>query len=220
MHVGDEVIVRVADVIRRSLTPRMLAARDLRRPLRALRRRRHARRGAGRSPRTCATGSHGSASSPARSPVDVSASFGVARVSESKQPLSHALAAAEIACKAAKDRGRDRVEIYEDSDQSIVRRYTDVTLVGTLREALAQDRFRLDAQPIVPLNGAAIGPKFELLLRMTDEAAQSVCPGQVPVGCRALPARARHRPLGRAPRARDAGRARREPACAAAPASP
>ena len=59
--------------------------------------------------------------------VDVSASFGVARVVEGKHPLSHALAAAEIACKAAKDRGRDRVEIYDDSDQSIVRRYTDMT---------------------------------------------------------------------------------------------
>ena len=29
---------------------------------------------------------------------------------------------------------------------------------------------------IVPLNGAASGPKFELLLRMTDEAGQSVSP--------------------------------------------
>ena len=63
--------------------------------------------------------------------VEVSASFGVARVDGGKQPLAHALAAAEIACKAAKDRGRNRVELYEDSDQSIVRRYTDVTLVGT-----------------------------------------------------------------------------------------
>jgi EAL domain-containing protein (putative c-di-GMP-specific phosphodiesterase class I) len=108
--------------------------------------------------------------------VDVSASFGVARVADGKYPLSHALAAAEIACKAAKDRGRDRVETYEESDQSIVRRFTDVTLVGTLRYALAQDCFRLDAQPIVPLNGAPATPKFELLLRMLDEDGESVTP--------------------------------------------
>jgi len=100
----------------------------------------------------------------------------VARVMDGKHPLSHALAAAEIACKAAKDRGRDRVETYAEADQSIVRRYTDVTLVGTLRYALSQDRFRLEAQPIVPLNGAVIGPKCELLLRMTDEAGESVAP--------------------------------------------
>jgi diguanylate cyclase (GGDEF)-like protein len=175
MHVGDEVIVRVADVIRRSLAPRMLAARisgdrfalfasdssvdatqDIAENLRE-----------GLERLDFVNGTKA---------VDVSASFGVARVVESKHPLSHALAAAEIACKAAKDRGRDRVEIYEDSDQSIVRRYTDIGLIGTLRQALAEDRFRLEAQPIVPLNGAASGPKFELLLRMTDEAGDSVSP--------------------------------------------
>ena len=175
MHVGDEVIVRVAEVIRRHLTPRMLAARisgdryavfvgdatletaqgiaeNLREGLERL---------------GFVAGAQ---------PVEVSASFGVARIAESKHPLSHALAAAEIACKAAKDRGRARVETYEDSDLSIVRRYTDVTLVGTLRYALAHDSFRLEAQSIVPLNGASGGPKFELLLRMTDESGQSISP--------------------------------------------
>jgi len=175
MHVGDEVIVRVADAIRRSLTPRMLAARisgdrfalfvgdatlDIAQGIAE-----NLRDGLERL--DFVSGRH---------TVDVSASFGVARVAESKHPLSHALAAAEIACKAAKDRGRDRVEVYEESDQSIVRRYTDVTLVGTLRRALAEDRFRLEAQPIVPLNGTATGAKFELLLRMTDENGESISP--------------------------------------------
>ena len=175
MHVGDEVIARVAEVIRRHLTPRMLAARisgdrfavfaadtpfDAAQTIAENLRDGLARLGFVAGSRT----------------VDVSASFGVARVVDGKHPLSHALAAAEIACKAAKDRGRDRVEIYEESDQSIVRRYTDVTLVGTLRYALAQDQFRLEAQTIVPLNGALVGPKYELLLRMTDESGQGVSP--------------------------------------------
>lgn len=175
MHVGDEVIVRVAEVIRGSLTPRMLAARI----------------SGDRFALFVADASLDTAQEIAENlrdglerlgfvagaqPVEVSASFGVARVVDSKHPLSHALAAAEIACKAAKDRGRDRVETYEDSDQSIVRRYTDVTLVGTLRYALANDSFRLEAQSIVPLNGSAGGPKFELLLRMLDEAGESIAP--------------------------------------------
>lgn len=175
MHVGDEVILRVAEVIRGQLTPRTLAARisgdrfalflsdtslDAAQTIAE-----NLRDGLGRLGFVAGSTS-----------VEVSASFGVARVVDGKHPLSHALAAAEIACKAAKDRGRDRVEIYEESDQSIVRRFTDVTLVGTLRQALAEDRFRLEAQSIVPLNGAASGPKFELLLRMTDEAGQSISP--------------------------------------------
>ena len=175
MHVGDEVILRVADVIRRGLPPRMVAARisgdryavfladtpaDAAQTLAE-----NLRDGMARLDYIVGTQA-----------VEVTASFGVAQVGEGRHPLAHALAAAEIACKAAKDRGRDRVEIYEDADQSIVRRYTDVTLVGTLRGALAEDRFRLEAQAIVPLNGAATGPKFELLLRMTDEDGQSISP--------------------------------------------
>jgi EAL domain-containing protein (putative c-di-GMP-specific phosphodiesterase class I) len=111
-----------------------------------------------------------------RQTVDISASFGIAAVVGGHLSLSHALASAEIACKAAKDRGRNRVEVYADGDQSIVRRYTDLTLIGTVRAALLDQRFRLEAQPIVPLNGAAPNPKFELLLRMTDEDGNSIPP--------------------------------------------
>jgi diguanylate cyclase (GGDEF)-like protein len=175
MHVGDEVIARVAEVIRRHLTPRMLAAR--------ISGDRFALFAADASLDAAQTIAENLRDSLERlgfvagaRAVDVSASFGVARVVDGKHPLAHALAAAEIACKAAKDRGRDRVEIYEESDQSIVRRFTDVTLVGTLRYALAQDRFKLEAQTIVPLNGAVSGPKYELLLRMTDENGQSISP--------------------------------------------
>ncbi|HET9694453.1 MAG TPA: EAL domain-containing protein [Steroidobacteraceae bacterium] len=175
MHVGDEVIVRVAEAIRRSVTPRMLAARisgdrfalmlpeatvdqaqDLAERLRdALERLAFIRD---------------------RQTVDITASFGIAAVMGGNHPLSHALASAEIACKAAKDRGRNRVEVYAEGDQSIVRRYTDLTLVGTVRSALLDQRFRLEAQPIVALNGAPAHPKFELLLRMTDEAGNSIPP--------------------------------------------
>ena len=175
MHVGDEVIVRVAEVIRRNLAPRMLASRisgdrfALFVPDATLETAQQVaeslREGLGRLDFVARKGA-----------VEVTASFGVARIVDGKHPLSHALAAAEIACKVAKDRGRDRVEIYEDADQSIVRRYTDVTLVGTLRQALAEDRFLLEAQPIVPLNGTSSGPKFELLLRMRDERGQSIAP--------------------------------------------
>jgi len=175
MHVGDEVIVRVAELIRRQQTPRMLASR-----ISGDRFALFATDSTLDAAQTIAESLRDSLANldfvAGTQPVDVSASFGVARVMDGKHPLSHALAAAEIACKAAKDRGRDRVETYADADQSIVRRFTDVTLVGTLRYALSQDRFRLEAQPIVPLNGAVIGPKCELLLRMTDEAGESVAP--------------------------------------------
>jgi diguanylate cyclase (GGDEF)-like protein len=175
MHVGDDVIVRVADVIRRNLSPRMLAARI------------SGDRFAVFMPEATVTmaqdvaerlrsGFEQQSFVRERHTVDISASFGVALVAAGEHPLSHGLASAEIACKAAKDRGRNRVEVYAEGDQSIVRRYTDLTLIGTVRSALLDQRFRMEAQVIVPLNGAPPTPKYELLLRMTDESGTSVPP--------------------------------------------
>jgi len=175
LHVGDEVIVRVAEVIRRALAPRMLASRISGDRFAVLMGEAPLDRGREFAEMLCEQLGALDFIAGGKA-VEVSASFGVARVGDGKQPLAHALAAAEIACKAAKDRGRNRVELYEDSDQSIVRRYTDVTLVGTLRHALAHDSFRLEAQAIVSLSGAAPGARYELLLRMTDEQQRTIAP--------------------------------------------
>jgi EAL domain-containing protein (putative c-di-GMP-specific phosphodiesterase class I) len=109
--------------------------------------------------------------------LSLSLSVGVASVPGTKYPLSHALATAEVACKAAKDRGRGRVEAYHDADHSIVRRYEELAIVGTLRDALASDRFRMEAQPIAQLVGGDGKPRrFELLLRMIDASGENVAP--------------------------------------------
>jgi EAL domain-containing protein (putative c-di-GMP-specific phosphodiesterase class I) len=92
--------------------------------------------------------------------------------------LAHALATAEIACKAAKDRGRNRVEVFQDSDQSIIRRHTDILVIGQLRDALDNDKFRLDAQPILPLRGNYGRPRFELLIRMLGDRGEIIPPAK------------------------------------------
>jgi len=106
----------------------------------------------------------------------VSVSLGVAPIGRSDNPLAHALATAEIACKAAKDRGRNRVEMFQDSDQSIIRRHTDIMVIGKLRDALGNDSFRLDAQPILPLRGNYGRPRFELLIRMLGDHGEIIPP--------------------------------------------
>ncbi|HSE12367.1 MAG TPA: EAL domain-containing protein, partial [Rudaea sp.] len=175
MHVGDEIIVKIAEVIRRNLSPRMQAARISGDRFAVFVPETRVERVQDIAEQLCEK--FGKLGIVERDrPVEVSASLGVARIAEGKHPLSHAIASAEIACKAAKDRGRNRVEIYEDSDQSIVRRYTDIALIGTVRSALLESRFRLEAQTIVPLNGGSASPKYELLLRMTDESGVSISP--------------------------------------------
>ena len=82
--------------------------------------------------------------------------------------LDHRAAEAEIACKTAKDRGRGRVEVYQDTDQSMIRRYDEISVIGNLREALRQQRIVVFAQPITPLINTSLPTTYELLVRIID----------------------------------------------------
>ncbi len=165
MHVGDEVIGKVAEVLRRKPRPGALAARiagdrfavflpdctlDFAQQIGEMVRRQCVELSYPRGDDT----------------VQVSVSVGVAELPEGESALAHGLANAEIACKAGKDRGRDRVEIFQDADRSIMRRHADVMIVQSLHKALEEDRFILYAQPMLPLGAERTEPRFELLLRM------------------------------------------------------
>jgi len=109
-------------------------------------------------------------------PTSLSISLGVATIPSSEGGLSHALAAAEAACKAAKDRGRGRVEVYQDADQSIVRRNDDVLVADRLRHALDEGRLDVFAQPIVRLHGHESSTHYELLMRLIGDAGTHLSP--------------------------------------------
>jgi Amt family ammonium transporter len=68
------------------------------------------------------------------------------------------------------------VEVFQDSDQSIIRRHTDIMVIGQLRDALDHGKFRLDAQPILPLRGSYGRPRFELLIRMIGDRGEIIPP--------------------------------------------
>lgn len=114
---------------------------------------------------------------PAREPMDVSVSCGVAALVPMPQGLARALAAAELACKKAKERGRNRVERYAFEDNSMMRCHEDAMAVGQLRAALKADRLLLYAQRIVPLQNPELPGGYELLMRMRDAREGIVAPG-------------------------------------------
>lgn len=110
--------------------------------------------------------------------TEISLSCGVAALVDVPQSLARALAAAELACKTAKDRGRGRVEVYAVADRSMMRRQDDVIAVGRLRAALQADRMVLYAQRITPLQDTARGVGYEILVRLRDEDGSIVAPGE------------------------------------------
>jgi diguanylate cyclase (GGDEF)-like protein len=98
----------------------------------------------------------------------VSMSWGAVSTSASDLHLDHRIAEAEIACKTAKDRGRGRAEVYQDTDQSMIRRHDEIGLIGSVRDALREQRIVVFAQPITPLINHALPTTYELLVRIVD----------------------------------------------------
>jgi diguanylate cyclase (GGDEF)-like protein len=177
MHIGDDVIISVADRMAKTLPAEALSARISGDRLAAL-----IPNATMESAAVIAEQIRAAAEDivprAGQGSFEVSVCLGVAPIGHSDNPLAHALATAEIACKAAKDRGRNRVEMFQDSDQSIIRRHTDILVIGQLREALDSDGFRLDAQPILPLRGNYGRPRFELLIRMLGKHGEMIPPGK------------------------------------------
>jgi len=119
----------------------------------------------------------------------VSMSWGVVSMSAADLHLDHRIAEAEIACKIAKDRGRGRVEVYQDTDHSMIRRHDEIGLIGSVREALRQRRIVVFAQPITPLINHSLPVTYELLVRIID------CKGNLVEASDFMPAATRYQIL-------------------------
>ncbi len=178
MHVGDETIAKVAEVVRRRAPVGALCAR--------ISGDRFSIFMASTDTATAAAAAETIRNAVAdlstnrpEGVLNISLSAGVATMPvNSRHPLSHALATAEIASKAAKDHGRDRVETFDNGDVSMVRRHGEVQIIASLREAIATNRFRLYAQPILPLSTGPSEPRFEILIRMLTETGELLPPAK------------------------------------------
>jgi EAL domain-containing protein (putative c-di-GMP-specific phosphodiesterase class I) len=104
-------------------------------------------------------------------------SIGVAELNHDTHSRGNVLTSARMACQAAKERGRDRVEVYDEDDQSILRRYGDMQLVSDIQQAIDGQGLELMAQPITCLTAKTDNPRFEVLLRMVDSGGEKVDTG-------------------------------------------
>ncbi len=108
----------------------------------------------------------------------LSMSWGVVVRSAHALDADQAVTDAELACRAAKDRGRNRVEAYETTDASMVQRHEDIDAVRLLSSALESDRIVLYAQPIVPLLNTSLPTTYEFLVRLETAGGRIVEPGE------------------------------------------
>ena len=95
----------------------------------------------------------------------VTVSVGVAACSETTQDVTELLAAADAACRTAKQHGRNRIEIYRADDSELQRLRGEQSWGARVLEVLEGGRFALFRQRIVPLQVESDPGHYEVLLR-------------------------------------------------------
>lgn len=87
--------------------------------------------------------------------------------SASSDTVVSLMSAADIACYAAKDAGRNRIHVYQTDDKSLVQRQGEMQWISQIEYALEYEKFELYCQPIVSTSSLPTQPgHYEILIRM------------------------------------------------------
>ncbi|MCC3454421.1 EAL domain-containing protein [Microcoleus sp. PH2017_08_TRC_O_A] len=107
----------------------------------------------------------------------IGVSIGLVAINRKTVSTSAVLSAADLACYAAKNKGRNRVQVYQPGDRELIKQHGETQWVVEINQALEDNRFRLYSQPIVHLRELpTTGTHCEILLRLQLQTGQLVSP--------------------------------------------
>lgn len=111
-------------------------------------------------------------------PFVTTVSIGLVHITQSPATLESSLRAADMACYMAKEKGRNRVQVYHADDSELSVRVGEMAWVQRLHMALEENRFCLYAQEIANIGQitAHVGGHIEILLRLRDETGRMILP--------------------------------------------
>jgi len=99
----------------------------------------------------------------------VSASIGLVPITSNTLNTAEVMSQADVACYTAKDLGRNRVYIYENDDNKMAARHSEILRVADLTDSIKANRFRIYCQSITPLQPESHESiHYELLIRAID----------------------------------------------------
>jgi diguanylate cyclase (GGDEF)-like protein/PAS domain S-box-containing protein len=108
--------------------------------------------------------------------LSVGASIGVVEIKRDTENVASVMSAADIACYAAKDGGRNRIHVY-DSD-GVSGRHREMHWVARVTRAAEENRLELFFQPIAAI-GSQSPPRFhELTVKLRGDDGELVQPSE------------------------------------------
>lgn len=107
---------------------------------------------------------------------NLSVSIGLVAINRDSHNFSTVLSAADAACYAAKEKGRNQVFVYRHDDRELSRQRGERQWVARITRALEEDRFRLYCQKIISLKDGKNQEYYEILLRLLDRDGKLVLP--------------------------------------------
>lgn len=108
---------------------------------------------------------------------NIGVSVGIVPITSHTTNQEQVMQLADTACYAAKNKGRNRVQIYHPDDDGIHRQTTDIQWFSRVTEALDEDQFQLYYQTIeAAIPGSSDIRLCEILLRLPDAKTGNISP--------------------------------------------
>ncbi|MGL5873160.1 MAG: EAL domain-containing protein [Xenococcaceae cyanobacterium] len=103
-------------------------------------------------------------------------SIGIVPIAADSQNLQQVLIAVDAACQAAKEKGRNCIQVYSNDDNELAKQQQEREWVSKINRAIEENRFCLYSQKITPIKTNLPKKHHEILLRLLDETGKIISP--------------------------------------------
>jgi len=107
---------------------------------------------------------------------NVGLSVGIVKINKHSGNIYNVLSAADTSCYVAKDEGRNRFHVYEQNDDTLIKRQGEMQWVHRINHALENEKFLLYFQTIEPLQYENKSLHIEILIRMINDEGKIIPP--------------------------------------------